>query len=139
MILDEATCAKTINGYTVDEWKPLLGLIPEIEATSEFQLEHPSTPFYVDAPVVTQFRKAVYGIPIMIGFDWPRWEEGKRIQKDADFDFDTIDLVKKCQFITMVVRADRFAEGALASTFKSGVMLKILKSIREEVESKASY
>ena len=135
MILDEATCADTLHKYTLDEWKPLLELIPEIEATAEFVLEHPSTPFYVDAPVVTQFRKTVYGIPIMIGFDWPGWNEGRQMAQDNTFDFDTVDLVSKCKLITAIVRNDRFNEGALASSFRSGLMLRILKSIQKKVET----
>jgi len=54
---------------------------------------------------------------------------------DESFDFDTVDLETKCKLITAVVRNDRFCEGTLLSAFKSGFVLKILKSIEKEVSN----
>jgi len=110
-----------INKLSYGDWEPLLKLIPEIE--SEANIEK----------VVSQFFDIVYDIPIIIPFDWPAWDEGRAMASDESFDFDTIDLETKCKLITAVVRNDRFCEGALLSAFKSGFILKILKSIEKEV------
>jgi len=55
---------------------------------------------------------------------------------NENFDFEATDLLTKCKLITAIVRNDRFREGALVSAFKSGLILKILKSIEKEVNTK---
>jgi hypothetical protein len=55
---------------------------------------------------------------------------------DENFDFDTVDLLTKCKLITAIVRNDRFCEGALVSAFNSGLILRILKSIKKDVSAK---
>ena len=145
MILDEQDCADQINAYTIQDLQPLLTLIPNIENTLNFgewaggdkgkdgviQFPH-----CLPAPMVSQFLKIVYAIPIIIGFDWVSWDEGRKIASDEGIDYDTIDLVTKCKLITAIVRNDRFCEGALVSAFESGLILKILKSIEKEVSDK---
>jgi len=88
------------------------------------------------SPIVEKFLEAVYGIPIIVAFDWMKWAEGQDILSKADYDFDSLDLVTKCKLITAIVRSDRFSEGALVSAFNSGVVLRILKSIEREVTAK---
>ena len=88
---------------------------------------------FLPASVVSRFLEVVYAIPIIIGFDWVAWDEGRRMASDENFDFDSTDLVTKCKLITAIVRNDRFGEGALASAFESGLILKILKSMEKEV------
>jgi len=73
---------------------------------------------------------------MIISFDWGSWDEGRKIASDENFDFDTTDLLTKCKLITAIVRNDRFCEGALVSAFESGLILKILKSIENEVRTK---
>ena len=146
MVLDERNCNSKLNALTQQDWQPLLALIPEIENTSRFgewsggekdEKGAIQMPYCVSAPVVSDFRRIVYAIPIVISFDWGSWDEGRRIAGDEAFDFDSIDLVMKCKLITAIVRNDRFCEGALVSAFKSGLIMKILKSIEKEVSAKA--
>jgi hypothetical protein len=40
---------------------------------------------------------------------------------------------KKRRLITLLVRSDRFNEGALISAFESGVILKILKALENQI------
>ena len=143
MILDAQDCADRINAYTLRDWRPLFALIPKIETTSvfgELKVEEKDgviqLPYWRPAPVVSQFLEVVYTIPIIINFDWLSWDEGRKIARDKDFDFDTIDLPTKCKLITAIVRNDRFCDGALVSAFESGLILKILKSIEKEVSTK---
>jgi len=145
MVLDEQDCAERINAYTIQDWQPLLALIPKIETTSNFgewaggDIGKDGViqfPYCRPAPMVSQFLEIVYAIPIIISFDWGSWDEGRKIASDESFDFDTIDLVTKCKLITAIVRNDRFCEGALVSAFESGLILKILKSIEKEVSDR---
>ena len=72
-------------------------------------------------------------MPIIISFDWGAWEKGREIASNDDFDFDTLDLPTKCKLITAIARNDRFCEGALVSSFESGLILRILKSIEKKI------
>ena len=146
MVIDEKDCKVKINAITQHDWQSLLALIPEIENTSEFGEwkggeKNPdgsvTMPWRETAPIIKKFLKAVYAIPIIISFDWPSWDEGRKIAGNVDFDFDTLDIVTKCKLITAIVRNDRFCEGALVAAFESGLILKILKSIEKEVISRS--
>lgn len=142
MTLDEKNCKDKINALTHQDWQPLLALIPKIKITSTFGVWSEGNkdeegvfhvPYCVPAPIVSQFLRVVYAIPIIINFDWGVWDEGRKIASDEDFDFDSTDLITKCKLITAIVRNDRFCEGVLVSAFESGLILRILKSIEKEV------
>lgn len=142
MILEENNYKEVIDSYNQADWKPVLNLIPRIENTPKFGVTGPvkiddsgaiQIPHVKEDPVVREFRKAVYEIPVMISFDWSSWDEGRSIANDETFNFDSIDIPTKCKLITAIVRNDRFCEGALSNAFESGLILKILKSIQKQV------
>ncbi len=142
MMIEEEGCEEKIAALTYQDWAPLLALIPEIEKTTTFHevskekadkngvkiLSYP-----IPVPIVDEFQRIVYEIPIAIKFYWAGWDEGRAMAGDSDFDFDSTTLVNKCKLITAIVRNDRFCAGALASAFESGLILKILKSIEKSV------
>lgn len=142
MPLQEGTYIKVINSYTFKDWQPLFDLIPKIEAAEKFEGDYQkppkneegsfNMPHVFGSEIVSSFLDVVYDIPIMINFDWGEWEEGKAILQNDDFDYYSIDLPTKCKLITTIVRADRFSEGYLVRCFESGLMLKILKSIKKD-------
>lgn len=144
MILNQQDCADRINAYTIQDWQPLLALIPKIETTSNFEWAGGDKgkegiiqfPYHHPTPIDSQFLKIVYAVPIIISFDWGSWDEGRKMASDKGFDFDSIDLVTKCKLITAIVRNDRFCEGALVSACESGLIFKILRSIEKEVSDK---
>jgi len=144
MLLDEEDCKEKIHSLTNKSWKPLLDLIPEIENTRNFGKWEKGDkneegviqiPYFIPADVVSRFLKILYSIPIIIAFNWGAWDEGRKIANDPNFNFDKADLVTKCKLITALVRNDRFCEGALASAFESGLILKILKSVENQVST----
>ena len=132
-----------INSYTQQDWKPLLDLIPKIEKVEKFGDDTEATKLlekgiihmnpYVEHEIVEEFREICYQIPIIIGFNWGAWDEGREIVSDENFDYDTIDIPTKCKIITAIVRNDRFCSGVLISYFESGMMLKVLKSIQNQL------
>jgi hypothetical protein len=144
-VLKENDYLDRINAYTLSDWKPLLDLIPDIEAEKKFgeavgggfidenTIELPN---YLESLIVISFREIVYQIPIMIDFDWSRWNEGRKMAGDKDFDFDTVDIPTKCKIITAIVRNDRFCDGALVDAFQRGLILKVLKSIEKQLYTK---
>ncbi len=142
MVLSEANCRDVLYSLTLEEWEPLLSLIPEIESTSSFgewsggssgDQGASQMPWCTPAAVVKRFLEAVYGIPIIISFDWGSWDEGRRMVGDDEFNYDSVDLLTKCRLITAIVRNDRFCEGVLVSAFESGLMLKILRSLERSL------
>ncbi len=144
MVIDEKICRVKINALTQEDWKPLLDLIPEIEKIS-ISRKRKSDNFIVVPlseseieSIISRFLKIVYNIPIIISFNWAVWEEGRKIVNDADFDFDTLDIITKCKLITAIVRNDRFCNGVLASAFRSGLILEILKSIEKDIIDKSN-
>ena len=116
-------------------------LIPEIEKTRKFGELIGAKPDengvyslgWNEYQIVSRFRKVVYNMPIMISFDWMAWDEGRKIARDQDFDYDAIDIPTKCKLITAIVHNDRFCDGALVFAFEPGLILKILKSIERQV------
>lgn len=133
-----------IESMSLEEWKPLLDLIPVIEKTETFST--PGKISYPDedtikigpskqAPVIFTFSKIVYQIRIIIDFDWSQWDEGKKLAGNPCMDYDSIDIPTKCKLITAFVRNDRFCDGALASRFDDGTILQILKSISRQLHS----
>ena len=142
MVLDENNHIEKISAFSRQDWHPLIELIPRIESTSKFgemaggEKDEKGTiqfPYWIQAPIVSQFLEIVYSLPIIISFDWGEWEEGRKIASDKDFDFDVLDVPTKCKLITAFVRNDRFCDGALVSVFESGLILKILKSIEKQI------
>ncbi len=143
--LSEQNYINQINGYSYRIWKPLLDLIPIIEQTQTFGTEAGgeinadgtiTMSYFVKEPVVSKFFDLVYSIPLIINFDWGTWYNKRKSLEKNDFDFDTIDIPTKCQLLTVIVRSDRFCEGALVDAFESGIILKILKSIKKQLKLK---
>ena len=147
MIIDKNNYKEKIYAFTPQDWQPLIELIPKVESTSKYgewagrekdKKEIIQFPYCIQAPIVSQFLKIAYSLPIIINFDWGAWEEGRKIASNEDFDFDTLDLPTKCKLITAIVRNDRFCEGALVSAFESGLILRILKSIEKQITDKGN-
>lgn len=143
MTLNSENYIEQINAFTQEDWKPLLDLIPEIETTKVFgryqgieETEEGvfTLPYWITGDLIDRFVKIVYEMPIIIDFNWPAWDKGREMAGNPDFDYNTIDIPTKCKLITAIVRNDRFCDGALINAFESGFMLKILKSIEQQMK-----
>ncbi len=142
MILKEDNYQEKINSFSELEWKPLIEFIPIVENTKKFgELNGGekignnvfTIPYWNQEEIVSQFIEIVYKIPIIIDFNWGAWDEGRKITREENFDFDAIDIPTKCKLITAIIRNDRFCDGVLVSAFESGLILKILKSIKKQL------
>ena len=120
MILTEENYKERIDSFSELEWKPLIELISKVENTLKFgeivgrEKDENGViimPYWDQNSIVSQFQEIVYNMPIIISFDWGSWEEGRKIARDENFNFDTIDIPTKCKLITAIVRNDRFCEG----------------------------
>ena len=131
-----------VASMTPEDWRPLLDLIPGVEATDKFgEVSGLGTnsqaifdmPSWTPAPIVTEFRDIVCNLEITIPFDWGEWDEGRQMAGNPEFDYDSVGIPAKCMLITAIIRNDRFCDGALISAFESGLILRILKSIARQV------
>jgi len=142
-MLKEENFIETFEKLSYTDWQPLFDLMPKIEACNNFGEvvfdEDPDgsihMPYYNTDKIVDEFLEIVYGIPIIISFDWPNWEEGSKIYKEFDEE-NTYSILTLCKLITTIVRADRFSEGELVMAFESGKMGKILNSLQRSVNRK---
>jgi hypothetical protein len=125
MVLKEKEAFDIIDSYTKAKWEHLFEFIPLLESKYS-NLEKLSN----------EIMREAYNIPIMIGFNWNGWDEGREIASNVNFDYDSIDIFTKCKLLTALIRNDRFCEGVFLSYVKSGLILKILKSIKKQVYSK---
>jgi len=143
MVLTEYDYLEKINSYTLEDWRPLLELIPQIEKVEEFGdcsealelIEQGIIEMdpYDEDEIVDKFREVIYAIPIIIDFGWGSWDEGREMVRNKYFDYDSVDIPTKCKIITAIARSDRFSLGALVEAFESGLILKLLKSIEYQL------
>lgn len=143
MILTEENYREKIDSFNKQDWQHLFDLIPGIESTSKFgQIVGDKNeggiiqmPYWIENPLVSEFKKIVYELPLIVSFDWGSWNEGQQMLNIETFDFDTTDIPTKCKLITTIVRSDRFCDGVLISAFDSGVILNILRSIQKQINT----
>jgi Family of unknown function (DUF6508) len=123
------------------EWKKLFDLLSEIEETKIFGVLRGGekqadgaiiSPWYQRSEVVNNFERVAYELGIVVPFDWGSWDEGRAILGEKQPDFEQLDAVTLCKLITAIIRNDRFCEGALVGSFESGVMPKIILSLKNK-------
>lgn len=122
-------------------WDKLFEFIAKIERTEKFAVVHETVssngvtrPSHLEPmPIVVDFMKLIYGLDLIIKFDWMQWEEGSDILNQKDYDFSQLSTLDLCKVLTVIVRSDRFCEGALVMRFEDGTIFKILKAIQHSV------
>jgi hypothetical protein len=137
MYLTEENYVDAINSYDRGHWQPLLDLIPVIESTDQFE-EIVNSKYDGFAPIphvkiVQNFVELAYELGVIVDFEWFKWDDGRKIASNKDFNYDSIDIPTKCKLITAIIRNDRFNDGVLVSAFESGLILKILQSIDRQL------
>jgi len=125
-----------------EDWKSLFDLIPIIEKTETFGEtiggEKNSEgifnmPHTKPAAIVNDFFHKVNELGIVPMFDWVSWTEGSDIIKNKDTDYSKLSTEILCKLITVIIRANRFNEGYLVISFEKGIILKILKGLKQNI------
>jgi hypothetical protein len=123
-------------------WEPFFDLIPEIEHTRSFGIWKGGDitasgaiqlPYYEKGPVMISFIKEVERLGLIVPFDWSHWDEGIQTLGDEHYNYHQFDLLAQCKIITLKMRADRFCEGILGNAFESGLILRILRAMNNNV------
>lgn len=130
------TFSQQLQTIKKEDWDKLFSLLPEIKKTNKFGDCNPEksllAPWTWDK-IVSDFVHVFYDINLCVVFDWGKWEKGKTILKQNDFDFSSLDSVTLCKLLTTIVRADRFNDGFLISEFERGTITKILETLKQNV------
>lgn len=143
--IKEKNIYDTILSYTAEQWNPLLDLIPQIESHRRFTQdvndlvdteEFGTFCYCVPVELINRFQNAVYWMPILIDFEWDRWEDTlELIHEDYfDFDFDTLDIPTKCIIITAIIDLDKSTDyEVIKGKLQNGFILMLLKSIKAQL------
>ena len=90
-------------------------------------------PFYSHSDDASDFVEVCYRTKWVQPFDWSEWmgsPEAINLRDDAAaMECASAELLQKLlqKLLTVVIRQDRFADGALASAFESGLLVRILR------------
>lgn len=131
-----------INSLSDNDWNRIFNLIPEIEQSDKFgnvaggkEITKGVSQFpYWDWSETTQkFVKTMYDLNLVINFDWMDWKEGSTLLQNKNPDFSTIDSVTLFKLLTTIIRADKFNDGFLISNFENDNILKIVKTLKNNV------
>ena len=82
------------------------------------------------SPDVMDFYKGLYEKGLIIQFDWGAWKAAKGYIDNPDL-LAKAPLIDCLKLLTSHIRADRFAEGHLASVLNDGHIADILRRMRE--------
>jgi len=103
-------------GFSAGTWKTEPGQIP----------------WFNFDEVVMEFIEVVYDNDwVTLQFDWTEWKESARQYIESSEKVESADTETIQKLLTTHARADRFCEGHLASMFKNGHILGLLRRLRE--------
>ncbi len=88
-------------------------------------------PFYVLTGIGLKFYEDLYKEGFVTKFKWMDWITEAREYSASDEKLSKADLNDIRRLLTIIVRQGRFCEGLLEETIESGLMLKILKRLKE--------
>ena len=92
-----------------------------------------SIPFFEQSEAVSTFVQACYEHEwVLRDFPWPEWAQGPEAHALRD-DPGTLARATERQLgqlLTVLIRQDRFVDGALDDAFRSGIILQILKRVQ---------
>ncbi len=84
-------------------------------------------PYFWEDSIVWEVTNRFLDANLQIQFNWHHWHQGRNLMAgDKPLQNDFLAL---CMFFTAIIRNNRFCEGALASAFRSGQVLRILKGL----------
>ncbi|MDG3012273.1 hypothetical protein G4X40_19210 [Rhodococcus sp. D2-41] len=133
---------RVVAELTSVDWADLQSLVERVNAHSgafgSFQPaeqigeNHWATGYPVHNELVREATQFVYERQlVLLGLNWTEWDEGQRRYQRGEFidEIAQLDLREVLAYITMLIRADRFSEGALLDAFDRRVMPALLNRL----------
>lgn len=140
MIIDAH--AEKFSSLSASQWQELFGFIPVIEQTTFFgewtkeevrgggySLAHCNY-----APIVSDFERKINYLGLVLDYDWENWLKGVALLDDEKTEYSSLDALTLLKLITLILRSEELCEGYLLDCFGYGLVLKILKSLKEKTE-----
>jgi hypothetical protein len=98
--------------------------VPSVKQASGYR----QSGYYDPGPDLVAWVEACYELELVLSdFDWPEWSgtaEAASLRDDPEALANTTPI-QLAQLITVLVREDRFCEGALGANFASGLLLRL--------------
>lgn len=133
------TASERLGALTGADWDELRGLVDRVDAHDGAYGEWArpkknedgtvSFGYAVNGPLISDVVRFLYGKDLLLnGFIWPEWDEGQRAIGDKDVATVAQSSPEDAlRYITFMLRADRFSEGALLGFFGDGLMPAVLR------------
>jgi len=96
-------------------------------------------PWSRNVPVVDDVVRFLYEKNLQVaGFDWGAWRAGlEKIQRGDQAALANCTARECLQYLTLLVRAERFSEGTLVRAFENGQMQTLLRKVSQYAEPAA--
>ncbi len=140
LLVEECETAAQVAEFFTEGWhalqqrlEALAAFLPQFESPDfEFgHMESPSgkMPYYTFSPLASSFIKTCYEMDWVKPFDWAEWmRSSDAIQlRDDPSALEKATFDQLSRLLTVVIRQDRFVEGALGGAFESGLLVGVLR------------
>jgi Family of unknown function (DUF6508) len=138
-----------LRAAQVERWRDLWAAVEDLETESQHVhwgggqqvdttfvdgVERPvfQMPYAVYSDQVNRAIQALYDLGAIVPFNWPDWDGIERYRTGRGLD--TAPVADAIRLATAIVRADRFAEGTIASTLDDGSFIAALRRLRQWYE-----
>ena len=149
---DTLNAVEEVDEFFEVEVKPTLSerlnalaeFLPEFESP-DFEFGHMEAPpgkmpHYALSDIASNFVGACYDMGWVQPFDWADWKDSpEAIQlRDDPASLESANPEQLERLLTVLIRQDRFVEGALGSAFDSGLLVRILRRVTVLVSESSS-
>ena len=132
--------AAAVKPALTDRLDALAEFLPKFESPDfEFgRMESPpgAMPFYVLSDTASKFHKTCYQMKWVQPFDWSKWKDSPEAIKlrDEPSALEQATPEQLERLLTVLIRQDRFVEGALGGAYESGLLTRIIRRAAALVE-----
>ena len=93
-----------------------------------------TAPYYSKSSVARTTMQMLYQLELIIPFDWPNWDEGRKLLEGNDLS--KLDGQPKhilVGLLTALARNDRFCEGAWGAAVEDGTIGKLILELENRI------
>ncbi|WP_327147365.1 DUF6508 domain-containing protein [Nocardia sp. NBC_01329] len=113
-------------------WSAVDDLLAEQPSPWELRTENADgalcMPYAVYTDAVNRVVHALDEVDAIVGFDWTRWDGGRRYQYGRGLD--DAPVADACRVLTSITRAERFSDGTIGRALDEGTFLAALLRLR---------
>ena len=123
----------SVTGKQIDSILPFLDRFEEAGfSAGNWNNEPGQMPWFNFDESVKEFYQVLYDNNwVTLEFDWTEWQDAAKEYVESSDKIASADVVTVQKLFTTHVRKDRFCKGHLASMFKNGHLLALLRRLKE--------